>query len=276
MGNCLVTKLKVNIQRGDLPVLGALRYYVESPDGVYPYSQQLGSFDSNGIIEFKFDNPVNQFTSGLNGTSLGSLKSYNKTTNGNVYFRISEAGWLSIRSKYIMTSINNVNGKGLYCRAKDFKCMSDITEMNVENCMGDIKDLDINKNITTLKLNCQPSRGYKAGMTYGDITNLRKYTKLQNLEIGVSSIKGNVEALYPLVETTFINITKCTQIFGDIKVLADKMYQAGRTSGTLKIWTAGPHGSTTENVTYNGEYFTNRVWTIVFSEDGHSDENTIS
>ena len=78
-----------------------------------------------------------------------------------------------------------------------------------------------------------------------------------------------------MVESTEINITSCKQIFGDIKVLADKMYQAGRRSGTLKIWTYGAHNPlTSENVTYNGEYFKKRVWTIVFSEDCHSDENT--
>ena len=153
--------------------------------------------------------------------------------------------------------------------------MNDVTYINVENCSGDIKDLDINKNITHLELSCQPSRGYKEGMTYGDITNLIKYTKLQYLDIAGSSIKGNIEDLYPLIESTEINITYCKQIFGDIKVLAEKMYQAGRRSGTLKIWTFGPNNpSITENVTYNGEYFTKRVWTIVFSEDGHSDTNT--
>lgn len=271
MKNCLVTKLKANLNREDLPVFGALRLYLESVDGVYPNLKEIGKFVFNGVVKFKFDDSINQFTNSSYG-NIGSEISLN--TESNVYVRIYKAGWLSISPKYGMIEIRNSYNKGIHYRVDDFKSLNDITWLDVENCSGDIKKFDINKDITRLSLNCQPSRGYKEGTTYGDIANLNKYTKLQTLSIANSSIKGNIEDLYPLVETTEINISNCKEVFGDIKILADKMYQAGRRSGTLKIWTAGQHGSHSENVTYNGEYFTNRVWTIVFSEDGHSDENT--
>ena len=276
MGKCLVTKLKAKIERNDMPFLGTLRYYLESPDGAYPFFTTLGNYTFNGNIKFSFDDTANYFLSPTNG-NLGSEKIFtNSTDDGGVRCRISKAGWISISPKYEFITIDSGYSKGWYCKAEEFKAMYNLTELAVENCMGDIKDFDINNNIIRLGLRAEESRGYREGMTYGDIANLVKYSKLQKLEISKTSIKGNIEDLYPLVETTEINITECKALFGDIKKLADKMYQAGRRSGTLKIWTSGAHGNNTENVTYNGEYFTNRVWTIVFSSDGHSDANTTS
>lgn len=270
MGNCLVTKLKTNIQNKELPVLGALRYYIENPDGVYPFETKLGYMRLEGELRLKFDEEINQFTNSRSGETIGSETTLNES--GHTYCRVQKAGWLNIYPKYNLTEINSGGNKGTYCRTKDFRGMYKITSMYLGGCIGDINDFDINNNVTSIKFDNNAARGYKNVNTYGDIVNFNKYTELTDLEFGGTKITGNIEDLR-LPKLELLNITK-SKVFGDIKVLADKMYQAGRRSGTLKIWTIGRHGSDTENVTYNGEYLTKRVWNITFSEDGHSDENT--
>jgi hypothetical protein len=100
----------------------------------------------------------------------------------------------------------------------------------VETALTNLDELD--SDMTELKTaNCY--------FGFGDISCFARCKNLENItintKVGDEGIYGNIISLAPLVKLATFDIKGNGAIYGDIAVLADKMYENGRTSGILEM-----------------------------------------
>lgn len=272
--NCLVTKLKASVDMPDALVLGVVRLKYnkagDSPVTIGGVSAMRGK-----TITLTWEDDENYFCkSSTDPTFKSKSATLGSNSDSNIWCVIKKDGHLRIESKYAVDHIWSFSAPQGNYNNMDIKQLTgtNMSSLKLKNAHGDITYVDFGRNITQLNLNECP-------LITGDISIFAKLTALTELSIsGHTDIVGNIETLYPLINLTVANVTTSHSVTGfnglkgDVKTLADKMYQAGRRSGTLELWTAGNECV----LTYNGNPFQYRVWRITFNESGHEDVNSAS
>lgn len=233
---CFITKLKGNVTDGSLPKLEELRFLIKKTGDVRNIILCDGVASNKKVTSTVSGN--NYFTD-YNGTvNNGNSLIYGVTQDQNRYFNSLEDGYYIVSPKYNIGRI----------QIKDYK------DMDI-----DISDLSYCKNLTAIKI-------YDTSL-FGDIASLNRLVNLTSINISRTNVSGDIASLNSLVNLNDINVSG-TGIYGDCKNLFDGLVTAGKMNGTLKIWTAK------QEVSYNGEKPTKRVWTATFNNGSYSVENT--
>lgn len=272
--NCLVTKLKASVNIEDALVLGAIRLkYNKAGDS--PVT--IGGFSAmqEKTITLTWEDDENYFCKSSTDPTFDSKSAtLGSNSDSNIWCVIKKDGYLRIESKYAVDHIWSTGEDQSRQNNMDIKHLTgtNMSSLRLRNAHGDITYIDLGQNITQLYLSNCP-------LITGDISSIAKLTSLTDLDIGgYIDVVGNIETLYPLINLTDANITTShsvtgwKELKGDVKTLADKMYQAGRRSGTLELWTSGNDSA----LTYNGQPFQYRCWRITFNVNGHEDVNSAS
>lgn len=232
MGNCLFTKLKVQVP----PTIGRLGQLSFSfDDSVGP--QNSLSISVSESVRVYTDEP----NAGMSDTDAGlsnPVSEYTITTNKTLYFKkgtyyidkkynitdISVPGSSSSRSGIViknqqfLTSLTqlNVSYGNFYCNIKDF-IHTLITAIRANSCngfAGDISELaEISTASSFKRLTCANTG------VYGNISVFENFSNIENINISTTDCVGNLSSLSELTMLKTLDISK-TGIQGNIASLS--------------------------------------------------------
>ena len=234
--NCFITKLKGSVTDDSLPKLEELRYLIKKTGDVRNIILCDG-VDSNKTVTSTVSGN-NYFTNHDGTVNYGNSLTRGVTRDVNRYFKSLEDGYYIVSPKYNIGRIQIKNYKD--------------TEI-------DISDFSYCKNLSSISI-------YNSSL-FGDIASLSNLVNLTVITVDVTNVSGDIASLNRLVNLTVVNVSE-TGIYGDCKNLFDGLVAAGKRNGTLKIWTGY------QEVSYNGEKPSKRVWTATFNNGSYSVENT--
>lgn len=283
MEKCLVTKLNGIVNNPDLIKLDELVITLNATK-VGAWLCVTASDNASASISFKFNKTVSYAT----GNSPDEASDRTDITETTIvpgiipFFFAKETGTIkvSISNKFniasLLTSSTTASGMEIV-DVKGFSYLSNLK--TIENRDGNLnigtlsgfKSLSkvlLNKGEGLLKsfTNCPlkelilTSSGIVG--TLSDLVNIPTLTNLNFMNS--KSITGNISDLSSLTSLKELSVVG-TNITGTIESLANGMKNAGRNSGTLKVFSVNKEG-----ITYNGAVFDYVV--ITFSEGSYSVE----
>ena len=261
---CLVTSLKGSIESDNIfKELGCIYFDVKQQNIVNATQQQ--SLQLKAVDYSPWDLEV--IGEGAIANSLEELETNPKQIihkdSGQKTVYVKNANFkLKLTNKYNITQIrqqNSLNPQNSSCIVIDQQSVSYLTSLEMfikvgagSFCIDGLKD---SKLLTTLWV-------FGSKDIYGDISNLKDCTNLQQIRFQDTSIGGSIENLGNLINITELKISN-TICEGNIETFAQKQVDNGRTSGTLIIYALN------SNVKYNGSSITSDIITITFNENGY-------
>lgn len=261
---CLVTSLKGSIESDNIfKELGCIYFDVKQQNIVNATQQQ--SLQLKAVFNSPWDLEV--IGEGAIADSLEELETNPKQImhkdSGNKTVYVKNANFkLKLTNKYNITHIrqqNSTNPQSSSCIEIDQQSVSYLIslEMFIKVGAGSfcIDGLKNSKSLVTLWV-------FGSKDIYGDISNLKDCTNLQQIRFQDTSIGGSIENLGNLINITELKISN-TICEGNIETFAQKQVDNGRTSGTLTIYALN------SNVKYNGSSITSDTITITFNENGY-------
>lgn len=260
---CLVTSLKGSIESDNIfKELGCIYFDVKQQNIVNATKQQ--SLLLKAVEHSPWDLEV--IGEGAIANSLEELETNPKQIihkdSGQKTVYVKNANFkLKLTNKYNITQIrqqNSTNPQNSSCIEIDQQSVSYLIslEMFIKVGAGSfcIDGLKNSKSLVTLWV-------FGSKDIYGDISNLKDCTNLQQIRFQDTSIGGSIENLGNLINITELIISN-TICEGNIETFAQKQVDNGRTSGTLTIYALN------SNIKYNGSSIANYI-TISFNESGY-------
>lgn len=261
---CLVTSLKGTIESDNLfKELGCIYFDVNQQNIVNATQQQ--SLQLKAVDYSPWDLEV--IGEGAIADSLEELETNPKQIihkdSGQKTVYVKNANFkLKLTNKYNITQIrqqNSLNPQNSSCIVIDQQSVSYLTSLTIFTkagagsfCIDGLKD---SKLLSTLWV-------FGSKDIYGDISNLKDCTNLQQIRFQNTSISGSIENLGNLINITELRIEN-TNCEGNLETFAQKQVDKGRTSGTLTV------KALNSNVKYNGSSITSDTVTITFNENGY-------
>jgi hypothetical protein len=230
MENCLVTKLKANVQNDNLPTLGILKVHIDYIDGATERQSALRLFssDSEIIVECEGNNIATTYAGLSNPTNKLVFHPYSPSDANFVYFKNGTYS-VKIASKYGLTSISN---EILDNYGKSIVSVAGVDIPGITN----LKGLTINGANTTLDLSVLSDFSLStlkisnSNNITGDLSSLSNMVSLVKLTLN-KKITGNLTDLSKLVNLTSIWFDQnTTNYFGDWKDFVAGQVAEGRTT----------------------------------------------
>lgn len=260
---CLVTSLKGSIESDGLfKELGCIYFDVKQQNIVNVNQQQI-------LLKAVDYSPwdLEVIGEGAIADSFEELETNPKQTihkdSGQKTVYVKNANFkLKLTNKYNITHIrqqNSTNPQNSSCIEIDQQSVSYLTSLEMfikvgagSFCIDGLKD---SKSLGTLWV-------FGSKDIYGDISNLKDCTSLQQIRFQDTSISGSIENLGNLINVTELRINN-TICEGNLETFAQKQVDSGRTSGTLTVQALN------SNVKYNGSSIASDTITITFNESGY-------
>ena len=261
---CLVTSLKGTIESDNLfKELGCIYFDVKQQNIVNAQQQQ--SMQLKAVDYNPWDLEV--IGEGAIADSFEELETNPKQIihkdSGQKTVYVKNANFkLKLTNKYNITQIrqqNSINPQNSSCIEIDQQSVSYLTSLVIFIKVGEgsfcIDGLKDSKSLTTLWV-------FGSKDIYGNISNLKDCTSLQQIRFQDTSISGSIENLGNLINVTDLRINN-TLCEGNLEAFAQKQVDKGRTSGILTVYASN------SNVKYNGSSITSATITITFNENGY-------
>lgn len=261
---CLVTSLKGSIESDNLfRELGCIYFDVNQQNIVNATQQQ--SLQLKAVDYSPWDLEV--IGEGAIADTLEELETNPKQIihkdSGLKEVYVKNANFkLKLTNKYNITQIrqqNSTNPQNASCIVIDQQSVSYLTSLEKfikvgagSFCIDGLKD---SKSLAILWV-------FGSKDIYGDISNLKDCTNLQQIRFQNTSISGSIENLGNLINVTELRIEN-TNCEGNLETFAQKQVDSGRTSGTLTVQALN------SNVKYNGSSIASDTITITFNENGY-------
>ena len=262
MRNCLVTKLKENLDNPNLRKLGEIilkMNQVETPTSEtsvltisnYTAEPCIVSVSNGGAFVLDYSDINEQ------SKHLTSIEISEGTVSSRTLYFINADFDIHISNKYVVSDLvfgfySNIGGS-----YNEFMFMSALNIVNFQGApyfSGDVNDLFDNGTIVSGIFTYIRTSRLK-------LSSIAKNTNATSLIMGGSDIQDDIAILAPLKSLATLNVGG-TEVFGTVESLAEGMIAAGRTSGTLAIT------ADSTQVTYNGSSFT--TVTITFSNGSYT------
>lgn len=278
MSKCLITKLKASID-GDIPVLDALKIQAKVTSTTNPYwglIQEVSSTSFTVTSSDSFDVYLSEATWGIsNPTLVGSnVKSF-ETQSGEKLYLFAPANDDAYHSFYInnkdegkygiLCQTNNatVTGCDVIVDIDDLASATNVSQLHNLSCksIGDLSSLAATKN--ALKKLSFKSAGANTwdGITGNIADVLTDSTTIVGF-IGNTEVEIDLDTLAVGKSLTEIMFNRCPNAHGDVMTWANKLYNAGKTSGTITV------NFVTTPVTVNGAAFGGSQRVLTFTAGG--------
>lgn len=227
----------------------------DTKDGFYDANNTFHSFPYlvNGFVTVKpgdEDSIENLFIENINNIKILNMSncSFDNGTKDVSFLQMEKLSHLQIYETEVVL-------KWL----KDNPYISELI-LGGANIVGNLADIK-NTNISNLKIE-------KTNRVYGDIdvfANNEEITSLQLIQL--HEMKGNIESLQNNLNLIELFVSNSIRISGDINVLAQNLFNNGKTSGSVKILASGTNCTNSNSLTSSL-----RV-TISFNNSGYSMTN---
>lgn len=232
MGNCLVTKLKSNVNNPTLRELGAFRMQVIEGTITDNAQQMLGITAGADAVTVKVVGTTPRLAESYEGLS-NPLMSITVPANTTKNIWLQNATYeIEISDKYSITSLAVVGDKPkkiFGCDLSELEYCTALTIINVDTA-GFTEDI---KNLS--KLTALVSLTLTNNAVSGDIASLATLTNVTNMKIGSTNISGTLTGIAPLVTNLTEIWLQDTTVSGSLESLAEAMIANGKTSGRLRI-----------------------------------------
>ena len=279
MGNCLKTQLKESVQNENLNYLGMFPIIIKNSGNLVrlyaPSGYKVKSYSPFNVTSENGSSIASNVTEYTN-PSQGYLNIVSTINNQKVFLdSYSLFSMVSETTSYVSQpiSVDISDMKYVYATTPHSTDLDYLFEIIIN---GEIhgkllaKDSPLFKNVTKFSY-----RNYTSALNevsyYIDLTGLST-DYLKNLDIMLNKATFNFETV-TAKNLRRLNVGGCINVYGDLKVWAERMHSLGRKSGFCEVNLTTPM-SDMANLTWNGQnlYSVLHAWGgyIIFTEEGVS------
>lgn len=273
----LITKLNGIVDDSNILKIGELRIYFNPKTTSYTGRKLTLIFTEDTTITCV----GGYFSDSALSENKGTIMSIPAQQMTDIYV-VGDEGYLSIPNGRYKLSLINSKQSIYSVEVADLNYNPDLfyVVLRQSPMYGDIKNISRLTNLTTLDLflskvsgdisvvaNFKKLTDFSVARTSisGDIGSLSKLTELRSVTIDSQDVYGDIAAFANSINLTNLYIPRLPNIHGSVEDLAEKMRNAGRTSGTLSLTTDG------SNVTFNGSRIGSKKITFTSSGVSYSD-----